>query len=226
MINKLIFLFLFASISMKAQPCEGFFPMNKGSIMETTTFNEKGKSQTVSTITIQDIVSTGNGVKLSIHADIVDEKGKSVSSADYDAKCSNGSFSIDMKSMLSPEQLKSSKDMTVTIEADDIVYPLDFTVGEMLKDAHLKMNVSMNNMNMPGTTIDITNRKIEGKETITTPAGSFECLKISSNIKIKNIIGYEMKSIEWISKGNGVIRTESYRGDKMKGYSLLTKLSK
>ena len=211
---------------MKAQPCEGFFPMNKGSIMETTTFNEKGKSQTVSTITIQDIVSTGNGVKLSIHADIVDEKGKSVSSADYDAKCSNGSFSIDMKSMLSPEQLKSSKDMTVTIDADDIVYPLDFTVGEMLKDAHLKMNVSMNNMNMPGTTIDITNRKIEGKETITTPAGSFECLKISSNIKIKNIIGYEMKSIEWISKGNGVIRTESYRGDKMKGYSLLTKLSK
>ena len=211
---------------MKAQPCEGFFPMNKGSIMETTAFNEKGKSQTVSTITIQDIVSTGNGVKLSIHADIVDEKGKSVSSADYDAKCSNGSFSIDMKSMLSPEQLKSSKDMTVTIEADDIVYPLDFTVGEMLKDAHLKMNVSMNNMNMPGTTIDITNRKIEGKETITTPAGSFECLKISSNIKIKNIIGYEMKSIEWISKGNGVIRTESYRGDKMKGYSLLTKLSK
>lgn len=226
MINKLIFFFLFASISMKAQPCEGFFPMNKGSIMETTTFNEKGKSQTVSTITIQDIVNTGNGVKLSIHADIVDEKGKSVSSADYDAKCSNGSFSIDMKSMLSPEQLKSSKDMTVTIEADDIVYPLDFTVGEMLKDAHLKMNVSMNNMNMPGTTIDITNRKIEGKETITTPAGSFECLKISSNIKIKNIIGYEMKSIEWISKGNGVIRTESYRGDKMKGYSLLTKLSK
>ena len=226
MINKLIFFFLFASISMKAQPCEGFFPMNKGSIMETTTFNEKGKSQTVSTITIQDIVSIGNGVKLSIHADIVDEKGKSVSSADYEAKCSNGSFSIDMKSMLSPEQLKSSKDMTVTIDADDIVYPLDFTVGEMLKDAHLKMNVSMNNMNMPGTTIDITNRKIEGKETITTPAGSFECLKISSNIKIKNIIGYEMKSIEWISKGNGVIRTESYRGDKMKGYSLLTKLSK
>ena len=79
---------------------------------------------------------------------------------------------------------------------------------------------------MPATTIDITHRKIEGKETITTPAGSFECIKISSTIKIKNIIGYEMQSIEWISKGNGVIRTESYRGDKMKGYSLLTKLSK
>ena len=226
MINKLIFIFLFASLSVNAQPCDGYFPMNKGSIMETTTFTEKGKPQTISTITIQDIVKTGEGANLSIHADIVDEKGKSVSSADYDAKCSKGSFSINMKSMLTPEQLKSSKDMTVTIEADDIVYPLDFTVGEMLKDAHLKMNVSMNGMNMPGTTIDITNRKIEGKETITTPAGSFECIKISSTIKFKNIIGYEMQSIEWISKGNGVVRTESYRGDKMKGYSLLTKLSK
>ena len=226
MINKLIFIFLFASLSMNAQPCDGYFPMNKGSIMETTTFTEKGKPQTVSTITIQDIVNTGDGVNLAIHANIVDEKGKSVSSSDYDAKCSNGSFSINMKSMLTPEQLKSSKDMTVTIDADDIFYPLDFTIGEMLKDAHLKMNVSMNNMNMPATTIDITHRKIEGKETITTPAGSFECIKISSTIKIKNIIGYEMQSIEWISKGNGVIRTESYRGDKMKGYSLLTKLSK
>lgn len=211
---------------MKAQPCEGYFPINKGSIMETTTFTEKGKPQTVSTITIQDIVKTADGVKLSLHADIVDEKGKPVSSADYDAKCSNGSFSINMKSMLTPEQLKSFKDMTVTIDADDIVYPLDFTIGEILKDAHLKMNVSMNNMNLPGTTIDITNRKIEGKETIATPAGSFECIKISSTIKIKNIIGYEMQSVEWISKGNGVVRTESYKGDKMKGYSLLTKLSK
>ena len=226
MINKLIFIFLFANISIKAQPCEGYFHINKGSIMETTTFTEKGKPQTVSTITIQDIVKTGDGVKLSLHADIVDEKGKPVSSADYDAKCSNGSFSINMKSMLTPEQLKSFKDMTVTIDADDIVYPLDFTIGEMLKDAHLKMNVSMNNMNLPGTTIDITNRKIEGKETIATPAGSFECIKISSTIKIKNIIGYEMQSVEWISKGNGVVRTESYKGDKMKGYSLLTKLSK
>lgn len=226
MINKLIFIFLFANISMKAQPCEGYFPINKGSIMETTTFTEKGKPQTVSTITIQDIVKTADGVKLSLHADIVDEKGKPVSSADYDAKCSNGSFSINMKSMLTPEQLKSFKDMTVTIDADDIVYPLDFTIGEILKDAHLKMNVSMNNMNLPGTTIDITNRKIEGKETIATPAGSFECIKISSTIKIKNIIGYEMQSVEWISKGNGVVRTESYKGDKMKGYSLLTKLSK
>lgn len=226
MINKLIFLLLLVNVSLKAQPCEGYFPMNKGSVMETTTYNEKGKPQTINTTTIQDIEKKGNDVKLSIHSDIVDDKGKSITTADYDAQCTNGSFFINMKSMISAEQLKSWKDMTVTMEADDIVYPLEFTPGQTLKDAHLKVSVSMNSMNMPGTTIDITNRKIEGQEKITTPAGTFDCIKISSTIKIKNIIGYETQSVEWLSKGNGVIRTETHKGDKIKGYSLLTKLSK
>ena len=226
MINKLIFFLFLVNCSLKAQPCEGYFPMSKGAIMETTTYNEKGKPQTISTITITDIEKKTDGVKLNIHSDIVDEKGKSLSSADYDAQCANGAFSINMKSMLSAEQMEAWKDMTVTMEADDIIYPLEFTPGQLLKDAHLKVNISMNNMNLPGTTIDITKRKIEGQETLTTPAGTFDCIKISSNIKVKNIIGFETQSVEWLSKGNGVIRTESYKNEKMKGYSLLTKLSK
>ena len=224
--NKLLLFLLVANTFVSAQPCEGYFPMNKGSIMETTMYNEKGKPQTINTITITDIEKITDGVKLNIHSDIFDEKGKSLSSADYDAQCANGAFSINMKSMLSAEQMKAWKDMTVTVEADNIVYPMEYTQGQVLKDAHLKVDISMSGMNLPGTTIDITNRKIEGQETIITPAGTFDCIKISSNIKVKNIIGFETKSIEWLSKGNGVIRTESFKGDKLKGYSLLTKLSK
>ncbi len=222
----LFFLLLLGNISLKAQPCEGYFPMGKGTIMETTNYNEKGKPQSVSKITIKDVEKNGNDVKLILHSEIVDEKGKSINSAEFDAQCLNGSFYINMKSMISPEQMKSWEDMTISIEADELVYPLDFTIGQDLKDAHLKVNISMNSMSLPGTTIDVTNRKIEGKETLTTPAGTFDCVKISSKIKIKNIIGFEFQSVEWLSKGNGVIKTESKKGDKMKGYSLLTKLSK
>lgn len=224
--NLLILLLFFINVSLRAQPCEGYFPMNKGTIMETTNYNEKGKPQSISKITIKDVVNNGNNIKLILHSDIVDEKGKMLNSAEFDAQCSNGSFYINMKSMISPEQMKSWEDMTISIEADELVYPLDFTIGQDLKDAHLKVNISMNSMSLPGTTIDVTNRKIEGKETLTTPAGTFDCVKISSKIKIKNIIGFEFQSVEWLSKGNGVVKTESRKGDKMKGYSLLTKLTK
>ena len=222
----LVLLFLITDVTLKAQTCEGYFPMNKGSLMETTSYNEKGKPQSICTIMIKDIGKNNNDVVLSLHSDITDEKGKSVAASDYEARCSNGSFMINMKSMISADQLHAWKDMNVTMEADDIDYPLDMAVGQQLKDAHLSVTTSMNGMNLPGTKIDITNRKVESNESITTPAGTFDCMKITSNIKFKSIIGYEMQSVEWVSKGNGVIKTESYKGGKMKGYSLLTKLSK
>lgn len=209
-----------------AQSCDGYFPMKPGSMMETTTYNEKGKLQSVSKVSIVDVYRKGDDAILSIHADIADEKGKALSSTDYEARCEKNAFSISMKSMISAEQMKNWKDMTVSIEADDLEYPADCSVGQKLKDAHLKINISMNGMNMPGTSIDVTEREVKAIETITTPAGTFECVKITSKQKVKNIIGYEMNGVEWISKGNGIVRTESYKGDKMKGYSELTKFTK
>jgi hypothetical protein len=43
---------------------------------------------------------------------------------------------------------------------------------------------------------------------------------------VKSIIGFEVNVVEWLSKGNGIIRTESYKGDKLKSYSELTKIAK
>jgi hypothetical protein len=218
--------FVLLTAFLRAQPCEGYFPMNKGAKMETTNYNEKGKPQSVCSITIQNVETNGDEVTLTIHSDIVDKKNKQLASADYDAHCEKGSFFINMKSLITAEQLSAWKDMTVSMEADDIDYPIEYYAGQKLNDAHLKVNVSMNEMNMPGFSIDITDRVIEGKETITTPAGTFECIKVSSKQKVKNIISFEMRAVEWLSKGNGIIRSESFKGDKMKGYSLLTSLTK
>ena len=226
MLKSIILFFLLSSATVSSQTCEGYFPINKGAIMETTSYNEKGKPQSTVTVIIKDVERKVDGIKLIIHSDIADEKGKPISSADYDALCANGVFSINIKSMLSGDQLKAWKDMTVSMEAEDIAYPVESTVGQVLKDAHLKVSISMSGMNLPGTSIDITNRKIEAKESITTPAGTFDCIKITSDVKVKNIVSFETKTAEWLSIGNGVIRTESYKGEKMKTYSILTKLVK
>lgn len=221
-----ILLFVFAVGSASGQQCLGYFPFRKGATMEMTNYNEKGKMQSVNTISITGNQETDEDTRFSIHSQIKDEKGRSIGSSDYDAYCDKGAFFINTKCLISDEQYKAWQDMTLSIKADDIDYPLDYFSGQKLNDAHLLVNVSMNEMNMPGMSIDVTERVIEGTETITTPAGTFECVKITSKQKIKNIINYEVKAIEWLSLGNGIVKTETYRKNKLKGYSEMTMLVK
>jgi hypothetical protein len=224
--TAVLFILIGIQISSHAQQCDGYFPSKTGAVMETTSYNEKGKPQSISKVKITGIESKGEETILKISSVITDEKGKQIASSDFDAHCDSGSFFINMKSFITAEEMKAWKDMTLSFDADDIDYPVNYFEGQKLNDAHLKVNVSTNGMNMPGMAIDITDRIVKGKETITTPAGTFECVKITSKHKLKNILSYEVDAAEWLSKGNGVIRTESFRNGKLKGYSLLTKLIK
>ena len=72
--------------------------------------------------------------------------------------------------------------------------------------------------------VNITNRKVEGKESVTTPAGTFDCFKITYDIETKFGVKIERNAIEWIAKNVGTVRSESYKGDKLEGYTELTKL--
>ena len=76
------------------------------------------------------------------------------------------------------EQYKEM-DVQVDLSGTDIELPNDLTVGQELQEANVTMNVKMAGMNMK-TIVNMMNRKVEKKETITTPAGSFECFVIYS----------------------------------------------
>ena len=84
------------------QDCEGFYPMNKGNVMELTSYNEKDKLQSVSTTTITDRASGPDGITLQMHSSSRDEKGKSMAEVDFDARCSEGVFYMSMKTWFRP----------------------------------------------------------------------------------------------------------------------------
>jgi hypothetical protein len=77
-------------------------------------------------------------------------------------------------------------------------------------------------------TVTITDRKVVGKESVTTPAGTFDCFKITSNstIKTKTVVGITMEfsAIEWLAPKAAIVKSESYKKGKLQGYTLLTKL--
>ena len=64
--------------------------------------------------------------------------------------------------------------------------------------------------------VDITKRKVQGKESVTTPGGTWDCFKITyhSKVVVKIGIGIPVNAdvTEWYAPGFGVVKTESNSG--------------
>jgi hypothetical protein len=65
----------------------------------------------------------------------------------------------------------------------------------------------------------MTKRKVTGKESLTTPAGTWDCFTITYHSKMifKMGIGIPMNSdvTEWYAPGFGVVKTESNGGSTL-----------
>ena len=79
-------------------------------------------------------------------------------------------------------------------------------------DVH-KMTVSTAGMTIMTMSVNVTDRKVEGKEKITTTAGSFNCTKIAQTVNMQAIINVTARSTEWYAKDVGMIKSESYDSD-------------
>jgi len=123
------------------------------------------------------------------------------------------------------EQYQNIEGSEVTIESDDLYYPSDMAVGSALPDGSLEVTVNINDVPMINAEITISNRKVEKNETIKTSAGSFECLKITSEIMTKTNFsdGAKSKVIQWVAEGVGIVKSEAQTdGGKLIGYQLLS----
>lgn len=78
-------------------------------------------------------------------------------------------------------------------------------------------------MNMTST-MDMTNRKVEKQETITTPAGTFECFVIYSDNKSKMMMASQnYPSRLWLAEGIGMVKQDSFnKNGKLMSSTLLT----
>ena len=81
-------------------------------------------------------------------------------------------------------------------------------------------------MNMK-MTMKFLNRKVEGNETVSTPAGDFECYVITYDTEYKMGIKMTMSSKLWLSEGYGMVKQENYnKKGALIGSSVLTSFEK
>lgn len=214
------FLISFSSLSQNA--CNAYYPFEEGVKFEITNYNKKGKKEGVVNYEVTNIEDNVATMKTIIY----DAKGKEITTTSYKITCEGNKISIDFKSLMKQDMFKQYKDMEMDITGTNIELPNDLQVGQSLKDANMNMAIDMAGMKM-NMSIDMLNRKVNKKESITTPAGTFDCFALSYDSEMKMGMKMTFNFKEWIAEGVGVVRNESYnKSGKLMGYSELTSISK
>lgn len=225
---KIIFLLLFITLSpwVKAQDeCSMYYPLKQGVKFQVTTYDKKNKPETVSDYEVMEVKNTSKGIVATIHGSFKDKKDRASGATDFDVICKDGKISIDFKSLMSPQLMDQLGEMEYDISGTNLDWPNDFKEGESLPDANLTMKIGMGGMNM-NMSVDIKNRKAHGRETITTPAGTFDCIIVTYDTEVNMGVRQKMSSKEWIAKGIGMVKQETSQNGKLQGTALLTEFSK
>ncbi len=205
--------------------CSKFYPLKEGTKAELTSYDKKGKIAAVVDYTILNKTQTSEGEVATMKSSIKDDKGKLIAETEYDVTCDGTKISIDYNSMVSPMMMEQFQNMEYDISGVDLEIPNNLSVGQELPDAEMNMKISMSGINM-NMDLTITNRKVIGKEDVTTPAGTFSCFVITYDMTTKMGMTQTSNSKQWIAEGVGMVKQEDYQRGKVSSSSVLTKFSK
>ncbi len=229
---KSIFLACFALVAFfnsgyAQDGCSKFYPMTEGVSMEYTNYNRKGKVEGVSSFKVTDVDANGTTTNATMAINLKDDKGKDIYTTDYKLSCTGNMVTLDYESILPSDMMKQYGDMDIEVSGNDIEIPNDLSVGQDLADANVTMKINMGAMNM-NMAVDMTNRKVEKKENVTTPTGSYDCYVLYSENHSKVMMANQMfPSRVWLAEGVGMVKQETYKknGDLMSS-TMLTSYSK
>ncbi len=202
-------LLILITISIAAQDnCSPFCPSTKGQTYVIHQFNKKNKLSTITEYTITDR-SQGT---INLDMKLKDERGEEIMSGAFKANCQNGETKIHPEALVSPGLREQYKSMEYTISGNGLTYPKTLSVGQTLPDGEIFMKIDAGIMNM-SIEITMTNRKVEKKEKIITPADTFDCYVITYTNTLKMGATQTNYSTQWLAEGIGMVKEETRKSN-------------
>jgi len=222
---------LFITKGLFAQDCLHYLYLQKDKTIEMTGYNKKGDITAKTSSKVADVKTEGGITTANVVTDVFDKTGKKMGTSNMDYKCDGSNVSVQMHFNADQPSGKSGT-MNINVAGNMTEqYPADMKVGDHLKDYTSQMQM------VSGTTatVKVTDRIVEAKENLTTPAGTWDCFKISykSNVttsfakstsdtvnkfnSVFNKIGIKPPSSTsettiWYVPGFAVVKTETKNG--------------
>ncbi len=206
--------------------CTVYFPQQIGAELTYENYNAKDKLESTDRFKVVNFTENGDSTLIDVEAASFDKKGEEIYNGTFSYTCKDGVFRISMESILDPAMMEAYKDMEVTMTQSDITFPSDLNVGTSLPDAEMNVKVASNGMQVMEMNFKITDRKVEAKEAITTPAGKFDCFKLTQTTNMKMMfMNKSFTSVDWISANVGNVRSETYDNKgSLESYRILTNI--
>ena len=211
-----VLLFIGMYFILPAQDCKNYYFFQNAKVIEMTITNKKGEPSGKQLYTVTSATNSGSTATAVVNSEMFDKKGKSITKADMNVKCNGGVMMMDMKIFIPSQQAEQFNKAEATASNVFLEYPSNMKAGDNLKDGNFNMEINNNGLKQTLNMV-IDNRKVESKESVTTPAGTWDCFKISFHSKL-NIktgpIGIPMniEGTEWFAPGFGIVKSESKNG--------------
>lgn len=198
-------------LSVFAQNCGGYYYLTSHAAVQMTTYDEDDMPSVVVTSHIAKVSAIPGGTASDFHTTVKDKDGNILDQGSGTAKCRQGKLSVDMRQSIPSGSMKQFQNMQVKSDPSYIEYPSTMSVGQNLPDASCHMEMDKKETGKRFATVDYTvsNRKVAGKEKVTTPAGAWDCFKITSNMKMIMKIGIgiplRFKVTEYFAPDFGIV---------------------
>lgn len=208
----LIIIALLLTSIVKAQDCRKTLFLKEGNILEYTQYNKKGKAVSKAT---HETISVIHDLQIStatIKVTSEDIKGKDSFTTEYNATCREGLFTIDMDRFFDLSKLQEYEDdMIVEITGNVLEFPKGAVAGDKLNDGSITVRVANEGFTVITMIMDVKNRKVHQKESITTTAGTFNCRKVTFDFYSKvGILRFQGSGTEWYQDDKVLVKSESY----------------
>lgn len=132
---------------------------------------------------------------------------------DVQYKISGEKIIISFKEMMNSALAQMGK-VEVTEVSGDLSYPLTLEPDKQYDGVSMKVKGNIQGMDM-NLEILMENRRAEGKESVTVPAGTFECIKVIEE-NVVRVMGQDQISeiTSWYAPGTGMVKqyTNSMNG--------------
>lgn len=213
--------------------CSDYQLLRENATYELLSYNNKDRQTGRMTYNVTNVDRTGDRVEATIHSQVYDNKDKLATEGDFKIGCENGAIWMDMRSLMNQQNaMEGQPDMEMTMQGDKMLYPNNLQAGQKLEDGTMTMEMKNkgNGQSMMTMVMKVTDRTVEGKESIKVPAGTYDSYKIRYNTEMENramgmkMPGMRIETVEYYVPEIGMVRSETYRNGKLQSYTVLSKI--
>jgi hypothetical protein len=225
-----LFLVVATTLLSQAQDCLGV-SLKQGSGFEMLNYNAKDKQIGKVMYQVTSVSKEGGATVVNIQAQTEDDKGKQQPPYTIKYTCTGSELIADMSGLFQSMQQSNLKNSEMKLKVNQLVYPGKLNPGQKLADGTMEAEMTTNGSMTMTMVMNVTNRLVDGKESITTPAGTFDAYKVTSDMNTESrIMGMPiratMKTVSYRASNQIFdVKTETYnKNGKLMGYSVLSKV--